>query len=106
MLRAMADTHAIIWYLFADPRLSDKARTTIEEAAVEGDQIALSSITLAEIVYLSEKGRIVPVTFLPRDGPVSASRIQPNCPQPITSRHSAGPPVALAGQSGTTRRRT
>ena len=63
MLRAMADTHAIIWYLFADPRLSDKARTTIEEAAVEGDQIALSSITLAEIVYLSEKGRIDPATL-------------------------------------------
>ncbi len=58
MLHAIADTHAVIWYIFADNRLSITARTTIEEAAARGDQIAFSSITLAEIVYLIEKGRI------------------------------------------------
>ena len=63
MLRTVADTHAVIWYLFADKRLSTAARTTIEEAAAGGDQIAFSSITLAEIVYLSEKGRIDPDTL-------------------------------------------
>ena len=63
MLRAVADTHAVIWYLFADKRLSAAARTTIEEAAAGGDQIAFSSITLAEIIYLSEKGRIDPATL-------------------------------------------
>ena len=63
MLRAVADTHAVIWYLFADERLSATARTTIEEAAAGGDQIAFSSITLAEIIYLSEKGRIDPATL-------------------------------------------
>jgi PIN domain nuclease of toxin-antitoxin system len=36
------------------------ARTLIEEATSAGDQIGLSVITLAEIVYLSEKGRIHP----------------------------------------------
>jgi hypothetical protein len=35
-------------------RLSVTARTTIEEIAAEGNQVAFSSITLAEIVYLSE----------------------------------------------------
>ena len=50
MLRPVADTHAVIWYLFADERLSATARTMIEEAAAGGDQIAFSSITLAEIV--------------------------------------------------------
>jgi PIN domain nuclease of toxin-antitoxin system len=54
MLRAVADTHAVIWYIFADSRLSVTARTTIEEIAAEGNQVAFSSITLAEIVYLSE----------------------------------------------------
>ena len=54
MLRAVADTHTVIWYLFADERLSATAHTTIEEAAANGDQIAFSAITLAEIVYLSE----------------------------------------------------
>jgi PIN domain nuclease of toxin-antitoxin system len=58
MLRAVADTHAVIWYIFADLRLSVTAKTTIEQIAAEGDQVAFSSITLAEIVYLSERGRI------------------------------------------------
>ena len=63
MLRAVADTHTVIWHIFADFRLSTAALTTIGEAAADGDQIAFSSITLAEIVYLSEKGRINPVTL-------------------------------------------
>jgi PIN domain nuclease of toxin-antitoxin system len=58
VLRAVADTHAIIWYIFGDARLSNTARNTFEQIAVEGNQVAFSSITLAEIVYLSEKGRI------------------------------------------------
>lgn len=58
MIVAVADTHTIIWYLFNDPRLSDIARQTIETAAVKGNQIGIASITLAEIVYLSEKKRI------------------------------------------------
>ena len=58
MLRAVADTHAIIWYIFADVRLSQIARKTFEQIAGDGNQIAFSSITLAEIIYLSEKGRI------------------------------------------------
>lgn len=63
MLRAVADTHAIIWYVYDDPRLSATARVTIEEAAAAGDRIGFSAITLAEIVYLSEKGRIHPELF-------------------------------------------
>ena len=63
MLRAVADTHAIIWYIFNDPRLSDTARDTIETIANEGDLVAFSAITLAEIVYLSEKGRIASTTL-------------------------------------------
>jgi PIN domain nuclease of toxin-antitoxin system len=55
---AVADTHAVIWYLFGDPRLSAPARQVFDEAANEGNTIGLSTITLAEIVYLAEKGRI------------------------------------------------
>jgi PIN domain nuclease of toxin-antitoxin system len=58
MICAVADTHTVIWYLFDDPRLSSTARATIENAAAVGDQAAFSSITLAEIVYLAERGRI------------------------------------------------
>ena len=63
MLGAVADTHTVIWYIFADSRLSVTARTTIEEIAAEGNQVAFSSITLAEIVYLSERGRINSTTL-------------------------------------------
>jgi PIN domain nuclease of toxin-antitoxin system len=58
MIRAVADTHAVVWYLYDDPRLSETARATIEAAAASGEQVAFSSITLAEIVYLAERGRI------------------------------------------------
>jgi PIN domain nuclease of toxin-antitoxin system len=58
MIRAVTDTHTIIWYLYDDARLSPTARTWIENAAAAGDQIALSTITLAEIIYLIEKGRV------------------------------------------------
>ena len=63
MLRAVADTHAVIWYIFGDARLSTTARNTIEQIAAEGSQVAFSSITLAEIVYLSERGRIDAATL-------------------------------------------
>ncbi len=63
MLKAIADTHAVIWYLENDPRLSATARDTIDTAAQNGDRIGISTITLIEMIYLIEKGRIVPGTF-------------------------------------------
>jgi PIN domain nuclease of toxin-antitoxin system len=58
MLRAVADTHTVIWYLYNDARLSSTARTWIEDAAAADEQIAVSTITLAEMIYLIEKRRI------------------------------------------------
>jgi PIN domain nuclease of toxin-antitoxin system len=58
MLTAIADTHAAIWYLFSDPRLGHGASDCIDEAIANGNHIGISAITLAEIVYLLEKGRI------------------------------------------------
>ena len=63
MLRAIADTHTLIWYLFRDNRLSKAAGAAIEEAAAGGDQVGFSSVSLAEIVYLIEKGRINAATL-------------------------------------------
>lgn len=60
---AVADTHAVIWYLYGDSRLSVRARQVFEGAAKQGNVVSLSSMTLAEIVYLIEKGRIVPTTL-------------------------------------------
>ena len=58
MIRAVADTHVVVWYLYNDPRLSQESQSWVETAAASGNQIGLSSITLAEIVYLVEKERI------------------------------------------------
>ncbi|MCC7207752.1 MAG: type II toxin-antitoxin system VapC family toxin [Anaerolineae bacterium] len=58
MIVAVADTHAVIWYLHADERLSPAAKQAVEDAAATGDQIGVSAITLVEMVYLIEKGRI------------------------------------------------
>ncbi len=63
MIAAVADSHAIHWYIFADRRLSHTARSTIEAAVANGQQIAISAITLAEIIYLSENGRVHSATF-------------------------------------------
>lgn len=63
MLRAIVDTHAASWYIYGDDRLSPVARAIIEQAAANGDQIVISSITLIEAVYLAEKGRIAPEAY-------------------------------------------
>ena len=63
MIRAVADTHALLWYLYNDERLSRTATEVIDGADRAGDQIAISSITLAEIVYLIEKGKIPTAAF-------------------------------------------
>jgi PIN domain nuclease of toxin-antitoxin system len=54
----VADTHAALWYLHKNPRLSVTARTFMDDAAQAGHDIALSPISLAEIVYLVEKERL------------------------------------------------
>jgi PIN domain nuclease of toxin-antitoxin system len=76
MIAAVADTHAIHWYIFAHERLSSKARTFIESAAKRGDQIAISSISFVEMVYLIERGRI-PATTLTEIARVTST---PNSP--------------------------
>src|SRR5258708_1161557 len=58
MLVAIADTHAAIWYLYVDPRLSKRADKFMQDAEASGNQIGLSSVTFIEMVYLIEKGRI------------------------------------------------
>ena len=58
MIAGVADTHTAIWYLFDDDRLSATSAAFIDAAAENGDGIAISAISLAEIVYLVNKGRV------------------------------------------------
>jgi PIN domain nuclease of toxin-antitoxin system len=63
MIAGVADTHAGLWYVFGDPQLSPAAKTAFEAAATARRKIALSAISLAEIVYLVEKGRLAPSAY-------------------------------------------
>jgi PIN domain nuclease of toxin-antitoxin system len=57
-IRVVADTHTILWYLYNDSRLSATAGALLDSTGIDGDQVAISSIVLAEVIYLIEKGRI------------------------------------------------
>jgi len=63
MLVAVADTHTVIWYIFSNPKLSARAKNVLDTADKIGDHIGISSITLIEMVYLIEKGRIPAESF-------------------------------------------
>lgn len=58
MIAGVADTHAAIWFLFGDPRLSRTALSFFDQAAMARRKIVLSPISLAEVVYLVEKDRL------------------------------------------------
>ncbi|MTF39008.1 type II toxin-antitoxin system VapC family toxin [Cyanobacterium aponinum] len=58
MTGVVIDTHVLIWYIFEPNRLSETALTTIEKVNITNSQIYIPSISLIEITYLVEKGRI------------------------------------------------
>lgn len=58
MSGVFVDTHALIWYLLEPVRLSPAARAALDAAAASGDEIAFSAISIVEIQYLAEKGRV------------------------------------------------
>jgi PIN domain nuclease of toxin-antitoxin system len=58
MIAGVADTHAALWCLFGDSRLSASAKSAFDDAATSRRKIVLSVISLAEVVYLIEKNRL------------------------------------------------
>ena len=59
MIAGVADTHTALWYLFDDIRLSATAGKFIDQAATTGRRVIVATVSLAEIVYLVEKSRLV-----------------------------------------------
>ena len=45
--------------MYADPRLSSRAKVFIEDAANKGGRIGICTISLAEVVYLVERRRVL-----------------------------------------------
>lgn len=60
MIELLLDTHSLVWLLFGDARLPEKVRLLIDEVLQRGGRVGCSSITLVEMVYLIEKGKLNP----------------------------------------------
>jgi PIN domain nuclease of toxin-antitoxin system len=56
--QVLADTHAILWYLFDAERLSSEGRAALDGAIAAGFPILVSAISIIEIIYLEEKRKI------------------------------------------------
>lgn len=53
----VTDTHSLVWYFADDSRLSDTALTAFDGTIREGI-IIVPSVVLAEIMFISRKGKI------------------------------------------------
>jgi PIN domain nuclease of toxin-antitoxin system len=57
-VQVLADTHALIWYLFDEGRLSSEGRAALDGAISAGFPILVSAISIIEVIYLEERHRI------------------------------------------------
>ena len=58
MQALVADTHSAIWYIADSPDISLIAAKAMDNATDFGEPIYVSAITLVEMSYLIEKGRL------------------------------------------------
>lgn len=63
MSAVVADTHIVVWYLASPEKLSPAAVAALDEADATDAPIYIASISLVEIVYLIEKGRLSEIVF-------------------------------------------
>jgi len=53
----LLDTHVVVWLAFEPDRLSKRAKEAILTARIQGG-LAIAAITLLELAWLKEKGRV------------------------------------------------
>lgn len=63
MSSIVLDTHTIVWYLRNSPKLSTIAGERIDRTIRSGDFAYIASISLVELIYLSEKGKVTDSEF-------------------------------------------
>jgi PIN domain nuclease of toxin-antitoxin system len=122
MAAIIADTHAAIWYLTNNPKLSQVAARALDEASASGDPILIPSISLVELTYLVEKGRIPsdarkklvdvlalpdsPYELAPLDAAVAAPvelidrHLVPDLPDRVIAARALARNAALASREG------
>ncbi len=62
-MAVVIDTHIIIWYMAEPEKLSAVALAAMEQASSSGQPIDLSAISIVELCYLVERGRIPTVVL-------------------------------------------
>lgn len=55
----LLDTHVAIWLLGSPGRLSNKAREAILHARMTGEELGVSPVSLFELSYAVQRGRLV-----------------------------------------------
>ena len=122
MATVVADTHAAVWYLTNSPRLSFAAAKALDNASAAGDSILVPSISLVELTYLVEKGRVPaearkrlvdalaepdgPYELAPLDGRVAAAvelidrDVVPDLPDRVIAATARSSGVALVSRDG------
>ena len=125
MAVVVADTHAAVWYLSNSPSLSAAAAKALDDASAAGDAILIPSISLVELTYLVEKGRVPaearkrlvdalaepggPYELAPLDGDVAAAvelidrSVVPDMPDRIIAATALSSGAALVSRDGTIR---
>jgi len=63
MTDLVIDTHTAIWYFANSPEISALATQTIDNTIAGGDAVILATISIVEIVYLIDKGKLTPQTL-------------------------------------------
>ena len=77
----VTDTHALVWHMTSDPRLSPRAKQAFVEAEDFRGQIVIPCIVFFELLYLAEKKRIPPdlSTIIEMVGSSRNYRVEPLC---------------------------
>jgi PIN domain nuclease of toxin-antitoxin system len=81
MSGVVADTHALVWYVVNPSSLSVGAITAFDQATAGGDPVLACTVSLVEICYLVEKGKLTQ-TVMDRvnaaiDDPAIALAVEP-----------------------------
>lgn len=63
MSNVVIDTHAAIWYLKKSSEISTFAFAAIYDAIQSGETAYVASISLVEIIYLVNKGRLAEAAY-------------------------------------------
>lgn len=63
MNAALLDTHAAIWHLLAAAELSQSATALIDDVTRRGGPLFVSAVSVLEVLYLVEKGRVPSIAF-------------------------------------------